>query len=163
MPKDSSAKYRQYEKSKGHVQGIPVNAQGFLVSCHRGKERHATVELLSVLNEFVPEDAVVDQNASIDDQIQAEIAELNKSKAFAVKSLGDCLFFVKSSLEPTAILDQIFSELSSSKQKLTRYVSRIVPLQATCHANVDDIVKITRALIAPWFSLSAVKYSIVQK
>jgi tRNA acetyltransferase TAN1 len=72
---------------------------------------------------------------------------------------------MKLSCDPIALHNSIFNDLIESKMVKTRFTSRILPIQNTCHASFDEIKEMTRGLAHTLLNNNgaAIKYAVVPK
>ncbi|XP_044270146.1 THUMP domain-containing protein 1 homolog [Tribolium madens] len=148
----SKQKAKKYfiKKSFNKRLSLEVNLKGFLCSCNN-REKDCIKESYNLLNEYAdklykdskePED-----DQEIDDSLAKEISELkrdNKSleKRFQVIESGAKNFlFIRTSLEdPVELAETIIKDIDASKTQKTKFLLRLIPIEVTCKANVNDIV-----------------------
>ncbi|KAJ3369126.1 hypothetical protein GGF31_005585 [Allomyces arbusculus] len=104
--------------------------------------------------------------SSIEDDIARELSNLAESKGHNFHSLHlqhlgmatDCLFFLQltpaalaTAVNPVRVVENMFEELVGSegerKAPRTRFAHRIIPFQATCKADEDEIAKTVADLV----------------
>ena len=103
---------------------------------------------------------------SIEESFLKEVQELKSDSTFKWISLGiDCLLFchLTDSLDPVEFIQSLYLSLESSKEKQTRYTSRLIPIQNTCACTMTDILACTEKLLKPIFTDSSLTFSIVVK
>lgn len=54
-------------------------------------------------------------------------------------------------IEPVPFVHHILSDLAKTQRKRTRYVSRLLPVQTTCNANLPAIEQNSKPILAPKF------------
>lgn len=54
-------------------------------------------------------------------------------------------------IEPVPFVHHILSDLAKTQRKKTRYVSRLLPVQTTCNANLNAIELHSKPILAPKF------------
>lgn len=93
--------------------------------------------------------------------------QLNNTKSiFKIVQLAECLLWMKLSCDPICLHDAIFSDLMESRKIKTRFTSRILPIQNTCHAGFEEIKEMTRILAKNLLNDSngqGIKYAVVPK
>ncbi|KAL1934260.1 hypothetical protein VTP01DRAFT_6442 [Rhizomucor pusillus] len=172
------AKERYAGKSSFSVQ---PNMSGVMVTCTRGRENRAAKEVLDLFNEYLESlypDAKLeasgdDENDDQKDDLEASIAkevaaikEGKKNKIFANIPMNlDCVIFIrtKAPVEPVQFVHHILTDMKKHQVKKTRYVSRLLPVEMTCQANMDDIERVARQIVTPKFNTSNEDGSITSK
>ena len=56
------------------------------------------------------------------------------------------ILFIETNIEPSALVEAIFDDITTLRKMKTLHCSRLVPINATCTATVDDIVGIVKNL-----------------
>ncbi|CAO3607296.1 unnamed protein product [Cunninghamella blakesleeana] len=147
---------------------------GVLVMCTRGREQRAVKEAINLFNQYADElypetktdnkevEEEKDVKEDIEDSIAKELAELKESKSkssvkkrFTYIATGtDCLVFIKTcdEIEPSKFIHDILIDMQEKQVKKTRYISRLLPVQKTCHANLPEIEREAKLVISPQFS-----------
>ncbi|KAI9016495.1 hypothetical protein CLU79DRAFT_762876 [Phycomyces nitens] len=153
------------KRSKNHISLHP-GMTGVMITCTRGKEAAAVKELTDVFHQYAetlypPEDPESDQDdQDIEATIARELAALKKQsssggkKRFANIATGTiCLAFIKTAdpVDPCAFVHHILTDMNKTQVKKTRYSSRLLPVQNTCHSNLADIEQLAAKLIQPKF------------
>ncbi|KAJ3127913.1 THUMP domain-containing protein 1 [Nowakowskiella sp. JEL0407] len=134
---------------------------GILAMSHLGKESFAIKELLALFDHYydvlyktnsIPEESAENSSASIEDELLQELAMLKQSaskkssppSSFTPYSIGiSCNVFIKTpeNIIPSHFLSHILSDLASTKRKMTRYTSTLIPFDLVVHADFETIVK----------------------
>ncbi|KAI7881480.1 hypothetical protein K492DRAFT_146110 [Lichtheimia hyalospora FSU 10163] len=146
---------------------IRPNMKGVMVTCTRGKEAAASKEVIDMFEQYAAEmypEAFNENNQDEDDEdeddieaaIQKEVAQLKKGKKrkFIKTSTNmDCVLFIETRdpIEPVPFVHHILSDLAKTQRKRTRYVSRLLPVQTTCNANLPAIEQTSKPILAPKF------------
>ncbi|KAG1438522.1 hypothetical protein G6F56_012618 [Rhizopus delemar] len=138
--------------SKGkNAFNLQPGMKGILVACTRSKESRAVKEAMDILTEYADmlytkeAEEPADENEDIEASIAREVAEMKGSKdkkRFANITTGtDCLTFIRASdpVEPTELIRHMLTDLNEKQLKKTRYISRYLPIEKTCHSNIPDI------------------------
>ncbi|KAJ2659468.1 hypothetical protein IW148_004201 [Coemansia sp. RSA 1199] len=144
---------------------ISPGMKGFFVTCTRGREKKSASETIDLLEEFanklypnLEEEIAAEKDASddapaaqagggIEDEIAREIAEMKASpkiKMFRyLPSTIDCILYIKChrKIDPEALVQFMFAELSVTKQRKTRFTGRLIPAKVTTTSKLDAIVK----------------------
>lgn len=66
-------------------------------------------------------------------------------------------------MEPVQFVHHILTDMKKHQVKKTRYVSRLLPVEMTCQANMDDIERVARQIVTPKFNTSNEDGSITSK
>ncbi|TMW69655.1 hypothetical protein Poli38472_001811 [Pythium oligandrum] len=151
-------------------------SRGILVTCDRTKERQAVRDALNILNEtadkyFPKEAGEGDAEAENEDEeeedstaatsvqkmLQDEIAAL---KADAKKRVtgrftaldtgvkGVLLIQIKDpALSAVALVGKILEDVDESKEFSSRFINRMIPLEAVGHSSTEDITKVADPMI----------------
>ncbi|CAO3702336.1 unnamed protein product [Rhizopus stolonifer] len=137
--------------------------KGILVACTRSKESRAVKEAMDILTEYADmlytkeAEEPADENEDIEASIAREVAEMKGSKdkkRFANITTGtDCLTFIRASdpVEPTELIHHMLTDLNEKQLKKTRYISRYLPIEKTCHSNIPDIENTAKDLFPKYF------------
>ncbi|KAI9310364.1 hypothetical protein BX666DRAFT_1840489, partial [Dichotomocladium elegans] len=141
---------------------IRPNMTGIMVTCTRSKEQRAAKEVIDMFEEYATSmypNAASDDDDDEDDieaSIQKEVTELKKGKKKKFVNIStntDCLLFIetRNPIEPVPFVHHILTDLKETRQKKTRFVSRLLPVQTTCHANLPAIEQAAKLVLAPTF------------
>ncbi|CEI97352.1 hypothetical protein RMCBS344292_11487 [Rhizopus microsporus] len=156
------AKEASGSKAKNAFNLLP-GMKGILVACTRGKESRAVKEAMDVLNEYADklypkEEKEEKEEDDIEASIAKEVAEIKDSssdkKRFANITTGtDCLVFIRATdpVEPVNLIHTMLTDMHEKQLKKTRYISRYLPIQKTCHANLPEIINTGKQLFPPYF------------
>jgi tRNA acetyltransferase TAN1 len=111
--------------------------------------------------------------ASSEDDIEAEIAaevrELNspsrKYRFQSIQSGARNIVFIRTTIpEPSKLAHAILDDLFTTKQQKSRFLLRILPIDATCFTNLDEIRETARAILPKYFITGLFQsYQIVYK
>ncbi|KAK4877616.1 hypothetical protein RN001_010122 [Aquatica leii] len=146
------------QKRKKYV--LEPGLKGFFCSCNV-REKDCVKESYNVLNEYADElygaeNKEITNSADADDlyeEIQA-IKSAGSIRRFQVVDSGaKNIVFIRTTLEdPVNLAKAIVNDVFSKKEQKTRYLIRLVPIEATCKAYLDDIKKSFESLIEKYFS-----------
>ncbi|CAG8484937.1 11332_t:CDS:2 [Paraglomus occultum] len=149
------SKNRYFSRNKG----LKANISGVFVSCTRGKEGKAVGECYDLFtryaNELYPieEESLdeVDIALSIDLERQQLTAKSNRFMSIPIDA--GCLIFIKveDPVAPVELVHAILNDLAITRQKSTRFIQRLIPIEKTCHAKMEDIECMARKLLKPHF------------
>ncbi|KAJ1964216.1 hypothetical protein GGI12_001569 [Dipsacomyces acuminosporus] len=151
-------------KNPSNIFEISPGMKGFFVTCTRGREKKSASETIDLLEEYAAklypgleeelEHAAEGENSDTEaagGDIESEIArELEgmksktKPKLFRpLQTTIDCLVYIKChrKIDPEKLVQFVFADLSKTKQRKTRFTSRLIPAKVTTTAKVDAIVK----------------------
>lgn len=153
---------------------VDPNTSGIYATCVRGKEPQCRQELMSILEEKIGEyfdlDAECDSDneqeeqgkraeVSIEDQVQQELqamkdAKISKKEFLMPIDLGCiCLVFIKTRkpILPDVLVHRLCQESLDSNVKTTRYTQKLTPIVDSCSASKEELVKLTKKVLAPHF------------
>jgi len=110
------------------------------------------------------------EKEDISDALNKEITELAaearkplSEKRFQVVDTGvNNVIFIKSTVPDTLkLVTAIIEDIQETKKQKSRYLLRMLPVQVTCKAYIDDIKTKANVLFEPYFSQEPKTYSIV--
>ncbi|KAF5278100.1 hypothetical protein FQR65_LT03616, partial [Abscondita terminalis] len=144
-------------KRKKYV--LQPGLKGFFCSCNV-RERDCVKESYNILNEYAdklygPEKQEAASNDDIDDlytEIQALKSQATSRRFQVVESGAKNIVFIRTTIEePSKLAETIIEDVSSKKEQKTRYLLRLVPIEATCKAYLDEIKKCFEPLLEKYF------------
>lgn len=165
--------FRRPQKNRRHA--LEPNLKGFLCSCNNN-EKECIREAYNLLNRYtdVSETETTESNENlnvpkqpedIEDNLAQEIADLKSQQVrkFQVMDSGAKNFlFIRTTLEdPVKLAEKIMIDLQESKQKKTRFLLRLVPVEMTCKAYIKDIEKAIEPILEKYFKTEARTFSII--
>lgn len=150
---------------------LEVNLKGFICSCN-DREKDCVRESYNLLNKYAdilyPAQPNAEDNkddTDITDDLRKELSELtsdNKKRFQVVESGAKNLIFIKTTLEdPVQLAEKIVSDIAETKNKQTRILLRLVPIQVTCKAYLKDIENAFKRIATKYFGESSKTFSIV--
>lgn len=163
-PTKKKAKYN-YAKAQTHLE---PNTKGIYVSCDRGKEGRAKLEIIDLLEDkyeellqkkvFSPiiEDAEDEKELDFEEQMKKELLDLQKSKTdkkvspfVFVELQMECLLFIKvhRTIDPVVLVLEILKDAFENNAKKTRYCSKIIPISDSCSASEENLQKLIERVI----------------
>ncbi|KAI9270671.1 thump domain-containing protein [Phascolomyces articulosus] len=182
---------KQYHCSKERTAGggggnfqVQANMSGIMVTCTRSKESRAQKEVIDLFEEYArklhpdnndskdKEEDNDDEEEELDleAQVAKELAELkqpakdNKRTLFAnIPTNMDCVLFIKARppVEPVQFVHKILTDLKEDKKQRTRYTSRFLPVENTCHANLNAIEKMAEPIFESKFKNNSKSFAII--
>ncbi|KAF7662378.1 hypothetical protein LDENG_00237420 [Lucifuga dentata] len=151
---------------------LEVGMQGILITCNMN-ERKCTAEAFNLLNEYAdrlygPEKLQDHDRSSseeeeaeeedVDVALKKEVAQLQASKVKqerrfqALDSGANNVIFIRTlKLEPDKLVHHILSDLHATKKKKSRVILRMLPVNGTCKAFQEDMLKYLTTFLEPWF------------
>ncbi|KAI7907229.1 uncharacterized protein BX663DRAFT_465750 [Cokeromyces recurvatus] len=156
------SKENQNNGSNKNKLNITPEMKGVLVMCTRSKEARAVKEALDILSRYADKLYPADSEEVIsDDDLEAsiakEVASLKQSsekKKLANITTGiDCVAFIRVNppIEPVKLVHTMLSDLKEKQEKTTRFISRYLPVEKVCHANLPDIELAAKSIFKPHF------------
>ncbi|KAK5642979.1 hypothetical protein RI129_009146 [Pyrocoelia pectoralis] len=149
--------------------------KGFFCSCNV-REKDCISESYNILNEYADQLELVGSeekaNTEVDgigdmDRLQEEIQALqslnrHRSNKFQVLESGaKNIVFIRTMLEdPVKLAHSIIEDIFKNKQQKTRFLIRLVPIEITCKAYLDDIKHAVEPLIHKYFGNEPKTFSI---
>ncbi|KAJ7285191.1 hypothetical protein C8J57DRAFT_1290659 [Mycena rebaudengoi] len=167
-------------KKKYRSDGTPVWGKRFIdgpgvwVTCIKGKEKQAVGELYELFDNLASElwpakideddsEGDPDESLSIEAQIASEVSAMKRPRAeqrFAnCQTNTPCLVFIscKAPVDPLQLVTTHVSNVQKTGVTQTRQILRLVPVVATCVANLPEIQALCRKVFEPVFGDAAVK------
>ncbi|KAJ1797654.1 hypothetical protein LPJ59_002998 [Coemansia sp. RSA 2399] len=143
---------------------ISPGMKGFFVTSTRGRERKCALETIDLLEEYTArlypslEQEIADdaggkgnepQKAGtndIEDEIAREVAMMKSEKAPKLfrylPTTIECIVYIKchKAIDPERLVQFMFADLAKTRQRKTRYTSRLIPAKVTTTSKLDAIV-----------------------
>lgn len=172
---------QKYSRPKQYTLGC--DEKGFLCSCN-GHEKDCIRECYNILNKYIERilpkgekesnnssNDPLDESKDIEAELQDEIAALksdNKGvkraeRLFQVIESGakNFLFIRAKDVDPVGLASAIVQDIAETKQMQTRHLIRLVPVEITCKAYIDNIKKACSELLEKHFKDCAKSFSII--
>lgn len=155
-----------YAKAQTHLE---PNTKGVYVSCDRGKESRARIEIIDLLEEKYEEllkkkifkpingDEEVEEEKELDfeEQMKKEMLDLKKSKIdkkinpfVFIELQVECLLFIKfhRSIDPVVLVLEILKDAFENDVKRTRFCSKVIPISDSCSASEENLKKLIESV-----------------
>ncbi|KAH8549726.1 hypothetical protein BGW37DRAFT_95460 [Umbelopsis sp. PMI_123] len=172
--KKKKAKTYHIAKDKSPRKGgfcVETNVAGVMVMCARKKEDRAAREILDIFNEYAdklyPEEALKEgeseeaeeeEDEDIEDMIAKEVKAMSnkpksKKRFVSLHTDTDCVLFIRTNppIEPVSFVHHIMTDIKATQKKRTRFVSRLLPVEKTCNANLPEITRLAEDLFKSHF------------
>ncbi|XP_041976550.1 THUMP domain-containing protein 1 homolog [Aricia agestis] len=185
---DNRRKNKFYFRKRRNKYFLEPGFRGFFCTCNF-REKDCVKEMYNILNEYAgklysdeateepptvePEersDSESDNETDISDMLKREVEDIKKDsqkslkhKRFQVVETGatNCIF-IKTNLPcPEELTTAIIKDISTTKVQKTRYVLRLLPIMATCKANLPDIMECAGKLFDKYFLKEPSTFAIV--
>ncbi len=181
----------QAKKAKQAGKRLAGDLRGFLGFTNNVREREALREAYDLLNQcadkiYGPEAAVAaddkdevevgddieDEDEDVEKALAKEKAELDRQRTLpSTERRFQCLdtgvknvLFVRTLLEdPVALGRQILEDLESTRQQRTRYLLRLLPVEATCKASAESLEKAVATVVPRRLEEDSVTYCVAFK
>lgn len=177
---DTRKKKKFYFRKRRNKYFLEPGFRGFFCTCNF-REKDCVKEMYNLLNEYAgklyPEEEVTsarpasaepedrtdtesDNETDIGDMLKQEVESMRKSsqsslrhKRFQVVETGasNCIFIKTNLPSPEELTNAIIKDLSTTKVQKTRHVLRLLPIMATCKANLPDIMECAGKLFDKYF------------
>lgn len=180
-------KKQNYHKSKNvHNGTLPVGTKGFLCTFNTMKkfgENQCMKEAFNILDEYWEKNCSQDNkneikeentksssdDIDIEDELKSELDDLKsdnvkKQKFQKLETGAHGNMFLKindKSIDPVTLGTTIIEDLYNTKQQKTIHLLRLIPVEITCKAYLDDIGKAFEPLLFKHFSGEPTSYCIV--
>ena len=171
------AKGKWFGNSKKAKYAICPGQKGFLVFCNN-REREAIKEARILFDEFmtktkveeVSDDENLQKSEDEFDAVEAEKAQMDHDKSeagekFKLMNTGvqNVLFFKARIHDPVSFAKAIMDEIIESKEQKTRFLLRLIPIEATTKAYKENISEAVKKLLIPHFDGKELSYCVVFK
>lgn len=179
--KHNKKKYFQQHKK----QVLQVGQRGFLVTCNMN-EKACVRECYNLLNHYADElygpEAKQEEQASKteteaskaletdsdDDDLDAAVAKCREAmtqRKFRFQNVDtgttNCLFIRTQLEDPLKLGKHIVDDITATGKAMSRFVLRLVPIEAVCKANMPDIINAAGALFDKHFLKEPTTYGII--
>lgn len=158
--------------------------KGFICTCNI-REKDCVREAYNILNEYAdqlygnekernwrerPEKANDESDGEIEtaltnelESIKAETKKTVDGRRFQVVESGanNCLFIRTNLEDPVDLVQHILKDIEATKKQKTRFLLRMVPIEVTCKAYMDDIKEKVSVLFDKYFTKEEKTFSIV--
>ncbi|TPX45384.1 hypothetical protein SeMB42_g01716 [Synchytrium endobioticum] len=184
-PRSSRSQKKKFFNPHGlSKSAIEYRTSGILVSCAQSKEQKAAAEIKLWFKEIAdelygPED-VTDKidlsdtaDGDIEEALKAELDGLKKDRKEwrfqQVNLKSDSLIYFKTipPVVPTEVVTKLIESVLTTGTKNCRHCIRIVPVQETCYASVEDMSKVVAKLAKPILDidgdLTVIRWALVAK
>ncbi|KAK8823231.1 hypothetical protein WA538_002378 [Blastocystis sp. DL] len=137
--------------------------KGIFVTSDRNKEGAAVKEVYRLLEDYMEELKMGSEHSedeytteqTLDKELE-ELTQKKKSSSFARVDLGmKGITFIRildESISPVAAVKAIFKKIKSSGMLSTRFAARIIPIERTCYAHLEDVIAIVSEEIKKTFT-----------
>uniref|UniRef100_A0A2M4CIS3 THUMP domain-containing protein n=1 Tax=Anopheles darlingi TaxID=43151 RepID=A0A2M4CIS3_ANODA len=179
--KGKPGKRNFYNKSTARF--MQPGQRGFLVTCN-GRLHDCIRDSYRILNEYAdllygaapsPNEAEPAANEkSVDDESEEEDISVTLQKEAAAAGIKkpmrfqnvdsgatNCLFIRTTLKEPTALAHKVLQDLSTTRKAKSRFILRMVPIEAVCRANLKDIIDTVGSLSDRHFLKEPKTYAII--
>ncbi|KAF6203024.1 hypothetical protein GE061_003437 [Apolygus lucorum] len=163
--------YSDFKDAKRWRGVLSVGMKGFLCTCNM-RMKECIREAYNLLNDFSDKldgpEKIEEPSDSIEDELEKELNDMRKKpkdKKFQVVETGaDNTVFIKTTVDdPKKITYEIFSEIYTSKQNRSRFLLRMVPIDVTCKAYIEDIRKAADGLFDQPFKCDPLTFNVFYK
>lgn len=186
---DNRKKKKFYFRKRRNKYFLEPGFRGFFCTCNF-REKDCVKEMYNLLNEYagklypdldsnqVPPSATNEDNSGSESEEETDIGDLLKSevesmkknsqkslkhKRFQVVETGtsNCIFIKTNLPSPEELTTAIIKDLTTTKVQKTRHVLRLLPIMATCKANLPDIMECAGKLFDKYFLKEASTFAII--
>jgi len=156
--KDKAFYIRSAKQQKNSLKELSPGMKGFM--CTSNREKDSVREAYNILNEFgdiiygseAPKMKKV-EDLEIEDELAAEIAELKKQaqpseRRFQSVATGvkGCVFIKTTVDDPVKVVNAVMENIETKHEKKSRFLLRMIPIQATCKPIPEEILKTAETL-----------------
>ncbi|XP_049866558.1 THUMP domain-containing protein 1 homolog [Pectinophora gossypiella] len=174
---DSRKKKKFYFRKRRNKYFLEPGFRGFFCTCNF-REKECVKEVYNLLNEYADRlypgleseplaapaadrsDSESEDETDIGDQLRRELDSMKKDsqkslkhKRFQVVETGasNCIFIKTNLPSPEELTTAIIKDLYTTRIQKTRHVMRLLPIMATCKANLPDIMECAGKLFDNFF------------
>ncbi|KAG8233798.1 hypothetical protein J437_LFUL008018 [Ladona fulva] len=158
---------------------LDVGQKGFICTCNFN-EKQCIREAYNILNEFndvtenvseTPEE-VAEEEEDVEAALAKEVKALqdenssgNKFRKFQVVETGlnNCIFIRTTIQDPVGLVVKIMEEVKTKKQRKTRFLLRMLPVEVTCKATPKQMEEALKPLMQKYFSSEGKTFSIIYR
>ncbi|KAK8792697.1 hypothetical protein WA171_002649 [Blastocystis sp. BT1] len=131
--------------------------KGVFVTCDRNREGNAATEVYRLLEDYL--ESIKETEESPNNDLDKELEELSKKKhpsQFSRIDLGmKGITFIRildETISPVAAVKYIFKKIKSTGVSSARYAARIIPIEYSCYAHMEDAVATVKKAIQEVFT-----------
>lgn len=186
---DTRKKKKFYFRKRRNKYFLEPGFRGFFCTCNF-REKDCVKEVYNLLNEYagilypnlegdVPttptikedkSDSESEEETDIGDLLKREVDSMKKNsqkslrhKRFQVVETGasNCIFIKTNLPSPEELTAAIIKDLSTTKIQKTRHVMRLLPIMATCKANLPDIMECAGTLFDKYFLKESSTFAVI--
>ncbi|CAK1604316.1 unnamed protein product [Parnassius mnemosyne] len=186
---DTRKKKKFYFRKRRNKYFLESGFKGFFCTCNF-REKDCVKEMYNLLNEYAEKlypdsggdqpqlTATAEENSASESEEETDIGDLLKRevesmkrnsqkslkhKRFQVVETGasNCIFIKTNLPSPEEITTAIIRDLSATKMQKTRHVLRLLPIMATCKANLPDIMECAGKLFDKYFLKEASTFAVI--
>lgn len=186
---DTRKKKKFYFRKSRNKYFLEPGFRGFFCTCNF-REKDCVKEVYNLLNEYagilypnlagdVPttptvkedkSDSESEEETDIGDLLKREVDSMKrnsqkslKHKRFQVVETGasNCIFIKTNLPSPEELTAAIIKDLSTTKIQKTRHVMRMLPIMATCKANLPDIMECAGNLFDKYFLKESSTFAVI--
>ncbi|KRZ60792.1 THUMP domain-containing protein 1 [Trichinella nativa] len=156
------------KRAKNGKQVLRSGMKGVLLTCDNGLVNRCLAEALQLFKEYTAVDC--DSSATVSNYVNLESAVLYDAIDQCVNSLTvekDALYAVETGVkncpfvscpvdaDPVKLVNKIMEDVRNGVRASNRLIQRLLPVEITCHADVDSISDFAGKLIRLHFSTDA--------
>nr|CAG4644405.1 EOG090X0GPG [Lepidurus arcticus] len=160
------------KQQKRALYKLDAGQKGFLCTCNN-REKECVREAYNLLNEYAdklygPENKAEaktsaqkenEEEEDIADALAKEVSTIKEQSTNqverrfkSVESGANNCIFIKTTVEsPTAMVNSILEDIKTTGQQKSRFLIRLLPIEATCKGNLEDITRSVEPLIETHF------------
>ncbi|KAF4526685.1 hypothetical protein B566_EDAN010114 [Ephemera danica] len=134
-----------------------------ILTLHRKKFTSGVIDIL-----ILPQAEEGEDEEDIADSVQREVQQLqaaNKTSQprFRVLNSGakNCVFISSTVPDPGLLVHRLLSDLKASQRQRARFMNRLLPVEVTCRATLDDITQAASKLFDKYFSEGNKSFAII--
>ncbi|XP_050343140.1 THUMP domain-containing protein 1 homolog [Nymphalis io] len=185
---DNRKKKKFYFRKRRNKYFLEPGFRGFFCTCNF-REKDCVKEMYNLLNEYAGKlytedygtkpttvdsdersDTDTDNETDIGDMLRREVDSMRKDsqkslkhKRFQVVETGvsNCIFIKTNLPSPEELTTAIIKDLTTTKVQKTRHVLRLLPIMATCKANLPDIMESAGKLFDKYFLKEPSTFAII--
>ncbi|KAI5631392.1 THUMP domain-containing protein [Phthorimaea operculella] len=184
---DARKKKKFYFRKSRNKYFLEAGFKGFFCTCNF-REKDCVKEVYNLLNEYAERlypglentqpaapggdnsDSGTEDETDIGDLLKRELDSMKKDKQKSLKhkrfqvvetGASNCIFIKTNLPSPEEITAAIIKDLYNTRIQKTRHVMRLLPILATCKANLPDIMESAGKLFDSYFIKEPSTFSII--
>nr|CAD7266044.1 unnamed protein product [Timema shepardi] len=133
--------------------------KGFICSCNN-REKECIREAYNILNEYA--DKFFPEQKELG-SLKAQVTTRPNQRKFQILESGAANFlFIQTTVpDPLLLVTKIMEDVYQTKKQKARFMQRLLPVEATCKAHIEDVRAAFEPLLEKYFAKEGKTFSII--